>query len=169
MKYLLTIALACFFCGILFAQSENQPTMETWNYPYEVHTLALDDTTTIAYVDEGEGSKTLLFVHGLGSYLRAWDKNISVLSKDYRCIAVDLPGYGKSSKGNYAFDMQFFAQALQQFIQQLDLKEITLVGHSMGGQIAMHVVLDEVAAVEKLVLLAPAGFEVFTDQEKAWF
>ncbi|MEN0006982.1 MAG: alpha/beta hydrolase, partial [Bacteroidota bacterium] len=47
--------------------------------------------------------------------------------------------------------------------------EITLVGHSMGGQIAMHVVLDEVAAVEKLVLLAPAGFEVFTDQEKAWF
>lgn len=143
--------------------------MQDWAYPYEVHKIALSDSLEIAYIDEEEGEEVLLFIHGLGSYLKAWQKNIDSLKMDYRCIALDLPGYGKSSKGNYPFDMTFFAETIRAFIEALNLKKVTLVGHSMGGQIAMHTVLKHNPHIEKLILIAPAGFELFTNKEKQWF
>lgn len=152
-----------------FGQSENQKSMQDWVYPYDVHKMQIADSLEIAYVDEGQGDETLLLVHGLGSYLKAWTKNIDVLRADYRCIALDLPGYGKSGKGDYAYSMTFFADAIRDFIQKMELDSVTLVGHSMGGQISMHVVLQEVPEIKKLVLVAPAGFETFTEAERQWF
>lgn len=143
--------------------------MEAWEYPYEVHTLQLSDSVEMAYVDEGKGPQTLLFIHGLGSYLKAWNLNIASLKDQYRCIAIDLPGYGKSSTGNYTFSMSFFAEQVNQFIEKLKLENVVLVGHSMGGQIATHLALTQPSYLDKLVLLAPAGFEKFSEQEKQWF
>ncbi|WP_233752659.1 alpha/beta fold hydrolase [Flavilitoribacter nigricans] len=152
----------------LFAQPEKKPSMQDWQYPYDVHYAVLSDSIEVAYVDEGKGDRTLLFIHGLGSYLRAWDQNIAKLKKRYRCIALDLPGYGKSSKGAYAYDMSFFAHTVRQFIDALGLENVVLVGHSMGGQIALHTVLQDPEGIDRLVLLAPAGFETFTAEESAW-
>ncbi|MDO8897890.1 MAG: alpha/beta fold hydrolase [Bacteroidales bacterium] len=67
-------------------------------YPFDVKKVQIDENTEIAYIDEGSGKETIIFIHGLGSYLPAWKKNIEGLSSDFRCIAIDLPGYGKSSK-----------------------------------------------------------------------
>ena len=78
-------------------------------------------------------------------------------------------GYGRSGKGDYAYDMAFFAQTLREFAAALDLKNLSLVGHSMGAQIALHAVLQDSTLAQRLVLLAPAGFETFTEQERAWF
>ncbi len=153
----------------LLAQNEKSNSMVEWQYPYEVHTLALSDGQEIAYVDEGAGQRTLVFVHGLGSNLKAWQKTIDDLKSDYRCIALDLPGYGKSGKGEYSFHMSFFADAVGAFMDSLGLENVVLVGHSMGGQIALHVVLSGFPAIEGLVLIAPAGFETFTEQDRAWF
>lgn len=143
--------------------------MQDWVYPYDVHKVQVSDGVEVAYVDEGAGAQTFLFLHGMGSYLKSWTKNIEVLKQNYRCIALDLPGYGKSSKGNYTHSMSFFADAVQQFIEKLNLKNVVLVGHSMGGQISMHLVLRKLPNVEKLILIAPAGFETFTEAEKLWF
>jgi len=143
--------------------------MDSLNYPYETNTVALSDTVSITYIDEGEGPETLVFIHGLGSYLPAWSKNIAELRKHYRCIALDLPGYGKSSRGTYSYDMSFFSEQVSQFLRQLSLKKPIIVGHSMGGQIALTLALQQPQQVGKLVLVAPAGFETFTDQERAWF
>lgn len=151
------------------AQDPKPTSMEDFSYPFATKKVVLSDSVTIAYADEGEGDETLLFIHGLGSYLPAWKKNIDVLSGRYRCIALDLPGYGKSSRGDYAFDMTFFATQVASFIEQLSLKNVTLIGHSMGGQIAMTLALQYPDAIERLVLIAPAGFETFTAQEVAWF
>jgi len=151
------------------AQDQKVTSMEDFTYPFATQKVALSDSVTIAYAEEGEGTQTLLFVHGLGSYLPAWKKNIEVLSGSYRCIALDLPGYGKSSRGDYAFDMTFFATQIASFIEQLSLKNVTLVGHSMGGQIALTLALQHPDAIKQLVLIAPAGFETFTAQEVAWF
>ncbi|MBZ0243550.1 MAG: alpha/beta hydrolase, partial [Bacteroidales bacterium] len=63
-------------------------------YPFELHKVQLSNEVNLAYVDEGTGKETIIFIHGLGSYLPAWKKNIEVLRNDYRCIAIDLPGYG---------------------------------------------------------------------------
>ncbi|NUN99945.1 MAG: alpha/beta hydrolase, partial [Saprospiraceae bacterium] len=123
----------------------------------------------IAYTEAGEGSKTLLFLHGLGSNKKSWQKNIASLQHHYRCIALDLPGYEESSKSDYPFSMHFFAEKVAEFIRHLKLEKVILVGHSMGGQVAVTLALAHPAITEKLILIAPAGFETFSETEKAWF
>ncbi|MCU0448088.1 MAG: alpha/beta hydrolase [Microscillaceae bacterium] len=135
------------------------------SYPFPTKTLKLKNNLEIAYLDEGKGKQTLVFVHGLGSYLPAWQKNIQVLKQQFRCIALDLPGYGKSSKGDYAIGMKFFADALLEFIQQLKLKNVVLIGHSMGGQIAMTLAIQSPKTLKKMILVAPAGLEAFSEAE----
>ena len=150
------------------ALTTKDTSMESWNYAYSVKKVTLQDSLQVAYVDEGEGP-VLLFVHGLGSNLQAWYKNIDSLKLTYRCIALDLPGYGKSDESKQPYSMHFFAARLRAFIAQLELEEVTLVGHSMGGQIAMHTVLSGTENISRLVLVAPAGFETFTEEQKQWF
>ena len=169
MKAYRTLLLVFFAATQLAAQDETSKSMQSWQYPYEVHRLQISDSLNIAYVDEGQGKCTLLFIHGLGSNLKAWQKTIDSLRAEYRCIALDLPGYGKSAGGDFAYDMQFFAAAVDAFIKKMRLKNVVLVGHSMGGQVALHTVLNKNKNVEKLILLAPAGFETFSDAEKQWF
>lgn len=142
--------------------------MESWSYAYSVKKVALFDGQQVGYVDEGQGP-VLLFIHGLGSNLQAWYKNLDSLQLTHRCIALDLPGYGKSDDGEYPYSMDFFAETITAFVAQLELKEVTLVGHSMGGQIAMHTVLKNTEEITRLVLVAPAGFETFTPEQQQWF
>ncbi|RLD55137.1 MAG: alpha/beta hydrolase, partial [Bacteroidetes bacterium] len=113
--------------------------------------------------------ETILFIHGLGSYIPAWKKNIDELSKKYRCIAIDLPGYGKSSKNPHSGLMTYYAQVVDEFINKLKLGNIILAGHSMGGQIAIVSALNYPDKVEKLILVDPAGFEFFNPGQKLWF
>lgn len=119
----------------------------------------------IAYIDEGSSDLTLLFIHGLGSYLRAWERNIPELKNHFRCVAIDLPGYGKSSKIVHSGEIPFYTEFLFDFIKALNLKNVCLVGHSMGGQIAASFVLEYPGLTDKLVLVAPAGFELFTEED----
>ena len=156
-------------CTIVLSSKANAQTMDKANYPFELHYAEMTSGKKIAYFDEGSGDKTLLMIHGLGSYAPAWEKVIDSLKHHYRCIALDLPGYGKSSGGDFAYDMSFFADALEEFTTHLDLENIVLIGHSMGGQIAMTALLKKPELAEQLVLIAPAGFETFSEQDKTWF
>ncbi|MEL7123265.1 MAG: alpha/beta hydrolase [Bacteroidota bacterium] len=169
MKYLqpLSLCLAIFLLSNI--QVLCQKSMLDWTYTDEEKKVTVLDSIDITYVEEGTGSETLLFIHGLGSYLKAWQKNIAGLKENYRCIAIDLPGYGKSGKGDFAYDMTFFSSAVLDLIKQLELTDVSLVGHSMGGQISIHSVLKNSPVIKKLILIAPAGFEQFTEQERLWF
>lgn len=142
--------------------------MEDLQYPFEVKKLEVSEGVDMAYMDVGSGDETILFIHGLGSYAPAWKKNIEVLSQQYRCIAVDLPGYGKSSKGNYEGSMTYYAGVLVDFLKKLNLEKVHFAGHSMGGQISIVTALFYPEVVDKLILLAPAGFETFDEGEKEW-
>lgn len=144
--------------------------MEELDYPYSVKKMQLDPVHQLAYMEEGPASApVIIFIHGLGSYAPAWKKQLAELSKNYRCIAVDLPGYGKSAKGEYEGGMAYNAKIILQFANQLGLDKFTLVGHSMGGQIAITVALIAPERINKLILASPAGFETFDAGEKAWF
>ena len=107
------------------------------DYPFETHWVNLPGGERIAYVDEGKGDVTMILIHGLGSYLPAWKMNIPELSKNYRVIAIDLPGYGKSSKAPHSGMMTYYARVVKEFIEELQLVKVVLGGHSMGGQISM--------------------------------
>ncbi len=97
-------------------------------YPFQVKKANLSDTMTIAYTELGSGNQTIIFIHGLGSYLPAWKNNLPELSKHYRCIAIDLPGYGKSSKKPHSGMMDFYADVIIKFMDELNLKSATLGG-----------------------------------------
>ncbi|RYE21716.1 MAG: alpha/beta hydrolase [Sphingobacteriales bacterium] len=139
------------------------------NPPYPINNVRLANGCNIAYIDEGKGTQTVLFIHGLASYGLSWRKNFDSLRNKYRCIAIDLPGNGFSDRGNYPYSVSFFANCLYELIEQLQLKNVCLAGHSMGGQIALHMVIYKPLVADKLVLCAPAGFETFSHMEKTMY
>ena len=170
----LIIAFSFLFTGFSSAQGmyegfEKVSSFDEVSYPFPVKKVTLSNGIEIAYMDEGSGQETIVFVHGLGSYAPAWKKTIEGLKSNYRCIAIDLPGYGKSSKGNYSGTMTFFSNTVSEFAEALNLNEIILAGHSMGGQISIITALKNPDLVQKLVLIAPAGVETFSEGEKEWF
>ena len=158
-------------CKDMNAYRDIEPlkSLKDLNYPYEVKYAALSGNINLAYVDEGSGEYTIIFIHGLGSYLPAWKKNIEGLKASYRCIAIDLPGYGKSSKDPHSGKMSFYAGVVKELIDHLKLKNVVLAGHSMGGQISMIAALNYPETIKKLILVDPAGFEEFTEGQKQWF
>lgn len=141
--------------------------MEFSAYPFPVNTLTLESGQEVAYSDVGEGEKTFVFVHGLGSYSPAWQKVINHLQDQSRCIAIDLPGYGKSGPAVLPVSMSGHAAVIAEVVKKLGLENVILAGHSMGAQIVMTCVLETETDVEGLILLAPAGFERFTEEEAA--
>ncbi len=136
----------------------------------ELQFVELKNNTKIAYIDCGQQKKeTILFIHGLANYLWVWKWNIAELQKTYRCIAIDLPGNGFSSRGNYPYSINYFAEIIVAFIDALQLKNVSLAGHSMGGQIALQVAIHEGSKINKLILSAPAGFEYYSPHDATLF
>lgn len=143
--------------------------MNELEYGFETKTVKLSDDVEMAYYDVGKGNKTIVFIHGLGSNMLAWKKNIEVLKNNFRCIIVDLPGYGKSSKNPHSGLMSFYAEKVIEFVDKLNLGKVTLAGHSMGGQISIVASLSYSDKIEKIILVDPAGFEQFHAGQRLWF
>ena len=140
---------------------------EQVHYTYPVKKVRVQPNIEIAYIDEGSpDAPVLLFIHGLAGGIPGWQKNIPVLRKQYRCIALDLPGHGLSAKGDFAYDMEFFTGVVLLFLDALGFEKVTIVGHSMGGQIAIILALKVPSRVSELILVSPAGIEPYTPIEK---
>lgn len=114
---------------------------------------------TINYVETGSGP-ILLLIHGANLGWGQWLPNIKDLAQKYRVIALDLPGSGRSTQKNFrhlSFEKDF-VQTASEFIQQLKLSEITVVGHSFGAAIAIKLAADPSLNIKKTVLVSPLGF-----------
>lgn len=135
-------------------------------------TYGMDTVPEVAYVElNPEGQRTLVFIHGLGSYLKFWRYQLDAFAaQGYRVIAVDLPGYGKSDKpATFPYTMEAMADAVRELVHSLGVEHPVLVGHSMGGQTALSYAIRYPEEPAALVLTSPAGFEKFSWKEKAWF
>src|SRR6185437_8712432 len=101
----------------------------------EIHmsTITVKDGTTIYYKDWGEGP-VVTFSHGWPLSSDAWDGQLFFLSQNgFRVVAHDRRGHGRSSQAWSGNDMNGYADDLAAVIEALDLKDVTLVGHSTGG------------------------------------
>lgn len=116
--------------------------------------------------EEGEGSPALVFMHCWGGSRRTRSEVIAWLRNRFRCVAVDLRGWGKSDRP--ADDYSFFAQAddVQGVIESLNLKDFVLVGHSMGGKIAQILAGRRPAACARLFSSPPRRRHPFTPQTR---
>jgi len=136
----------------------------------DLHFAELEPGLRIAYTDSGKHTQpVILFIHGLANYLQVWQWNTMVLQNHARCIALDLPGNGLSSRGDFQYSVQFFSRIILCFMNHLRLDKVILAGHSMGGQIALQTALSDPARVDALLLFAPAGFEYYSPHEAVLF
>jgi len=135
------------------------------HYPDDVQTTTVDGRS-IAFVDRGSGPP-VLFVHGLGSNLSLWRETMSAFDDSHRVLALDLPGYGLSGKDDVPGTMSFFAETVAGFLDERGIEEATVVGVSMGGQVALTLPLTAPERVRRLALVSPAGIEPFSPKEAA--
>ena len=110
----------------------------------------------ICYVDAGSGHPVLL-IHGLGGSIESWTNNIGELAKSLRVIAVDLPGFGLSAKPKMNYTIKFYREFVVRFLKRLQLGQVSIVGSSLGGQVAAEVAINRHSLMKKLVLISPAG------------
>jgi 3-oxoadipate enol-lactonase len=101
------------------------------------------------YADEGSGAPVVL-LHGIGASIADWDFQIPSLSRRYRIIAPDLRGFGLSEKaGDYRVGT--FAADVWTLLDRLGVVRFNLVGHSMGGAVALQMAVDRPERIERLV------------------
>lgn len=106
----------------------------------------------VVYTDEGEGS-CLLFVHGFPLCRGAWSKQVEAFKSSYRVIAPDLRGLGETVSTEGPVPMSRFAEDLHALAQHLETGPVILVGHSMGGYVALAFAKAYPKAVRGLVLV----------------
>lgn len=92
--------------------------------------------TTLHYTDTGKGT-TVVFLHGYLENLNMWSNFTTPLSKKYRTISIDLLGHGQTGCLGYVHTMEDMADAVHAVLYQLRIRKAILVGHSMGGYVAL--------------------------------
>ncbi|WP_433548957.1 alpha/beta fold hydrolase [Streptomyces sp. CA-294286] len=120
-------------------------------FPFESRFLDIDGHS-VHYVDEGAGP-TLLFLHGNPTWSFLWRDVIRVLRDDFRCLALDFPGFGLSTpRSGYRFLPEEHADIVTAFVDSLGLAEVTLVGQDWGGPIGLAAAQRRPGVFDRLVL-----------------
>ncbi len=112
---------------------ENQ--LEVCNSTHLEHFLSLSSTQQIAYTKTGQG-QAVVFIHGLGLQKEIWNTVIATLKENFCCIAIDLPGSGRSS---YVpdFELDDYATQIHHILQHEKINYVSIIGHSLGGYVAL--------------------------------
>lgn len=110
----------------------------------------------LTFLDSGEGP-AVMFIHGLLGSHRHWEHLVGALDSDHRVLAPDLFGHGASDKPMGDYSLGAHAATLRDLLDYLDIDRVTLVGHSLGGGIAMQFCYLFPERVEQLVLVSSGG------------
>jgi pimeloyl-ACP methyl ester carboxylesterase len=133
-------------------------------FPFAPRFASVSDHVRLHYVDEGpRGAPPLLFVHGNPTWSYLWRRPIAELSAEgRRCVAFDHMGFGRSDKPPrlYAYSLQGHIDNALALIDELDLRDITLVAHDWGGPIGLGAVLERRERFEAVVLLNTWAWEL---------
>jgi pyruvate dehydrogenase E2 component (dihydrolipoamide acetyltransferase) len=111
----------------------------------------------IRYLQRGEGGEPALLIHGFGGDLGNWLFNHEALAEKRAVYALDLPGHGESTKDVGAGTLEELAVVAAAFLETIGVSAAHLVGHSMGGAVAMAMAAAAPERVRSLVLLGSAG------------
>ena len=106
----------------------------------------------------GESGPVLILVHGILRFAEDWLHNIESLAQNHRVYAIDLIGYGCTSKPDIEYVLEDFVAFVRGFMDAIGIERATLIGHSLGGGVVLNVAHRYPERVERLVLVAGAGF-----------
>lgn len=181
MKKLISCFLAICCCFGLAQISRAQPApptyttplgiaMEEFPYPYPIQFLALEnegEPVRLAYMDvqfqffaAPPRSGVVVLLHGKNFYGSYWENAINALaSQGYRVIVPDQIGFGKSSKPDIAYSFDLLAANTARLLDELKIEKAAIVGHSMGGMLAVRFARNYPQRTTQLVLENPIGLE----------
>jgi 2-hydroxy-6-oxonona-2,4-dienedioate hydrolase len=124
--------------------------------------VRLEDGFDIQYDEYGDKDKPIhiVFIHGLGSSSIVWRDIPQALSENFHTIAVDLIGFGGSDKPEVDYTISYFSNFIKSFLGQIGIRKsdkIVIIGHSLGGYIAVDYAIENKEQIEKLVLIDSSG------------
>ncbi|MCA9534411.1 MAG: alpha/beta fold hydrolase [Myxococcales bacterium] len=109
-----------------------------------------------AYIRAGTGP-ALLLIHGIGDNADSWAGLIPTLAESFTVIAPDLLGHGESDKPRADYSIGAYANAMRDLLSVLDVERVTVLGHSLGGGVAMQFAYQYPERCERLVLVGTGG------------
>ncbi len=143
--------------AVLYAcASENSQTSEnesTFNQPDSVYS----DGVFVDHEMAGAGEYTVLFIHGWCIDQSYWKDQVEFLKSDFKTVTIDLPGFGNSGTNRDTWTVEAYGDDVNAVIDQLGLTNVIVVGHSMGGDIAVE------AALKNPEIIALVGIDNFKE------
>jgi len=109
------------------------------------------------YWSVGERGPVVLLIHGMGASVESWLRNVDALARDFRVECVDLLGHGRTDKPAVEYRVPVFARFVADFLAARGIEKAHVVGHSLGGAVALQLKEDCPDRVDKLALISPAG------------
>ena len=143
--------------------------LDGYQYPFKVHTYLVNSQKQqlkMRYMDIGnkDADKVIVLLHGKNFAGYYWEQVANVLKdQNYRVIIPDQIGFGKSSKPNaYQYNFAQLALNTKNLLDSLAIKKFDLVGHSMGGMLAVTLATNYSQLINKLILINPIGLEDYS-------
>lgn len=123
----------------------------------------------INYEEKGEG-ELIVLLHGWGSNIKLWANLIQLLSRKYKVVAMDMPGFGESQEPPSAWEVSDYAQFVLDFLSDYDDKKVMLLGHSFGGRVIIKLNSrnDLPFEITKVILVDSAGILPPKTNKKSW-
>jgi len=109
------------------------------------------------YVAEGGEGSPVLLIHGYGDTADGWRRVVPGLLRDHRVVAIDMPPFGRSAVPPKGKLLDFYDEFFPTLLDELELDQATVIGHSLGGAVALRLAIENPDRVERLGLVAPAG------------
>lgn len=121
----------------------------------------------LPYSIQGQGETTFVLMHYLGGSHRTWFPTLPYLDRDYRCVAINTPGFGDAAQAE-GYDVAAMARQVDDTIRALQLRKVILVGHSMTGKVALALAAQQPDYLTRLVLVAPSppGPQPMSEQDR---
>jgi pimeloyl-ACP methyl ester carboxylesterase len=133
---------------------------------YEIETVSTGKARVSTFFAGPPDAPPLVLLHGLGGTKSSWLPIVPALAARYRVLAIDLPGFGASSKPIGAYNAAWFAHHVVALIDRLGHERVLLAGNSMGGRISMELAMGEPDRVGAIACLCPAA--AFSYRPLAW-
>lgn len=111
----------------------------------------------VSYRTAGKGGPVVLLIHGITGCARQWDEVMPLLAERYTVVAPDLLGHGQSAKPRGDYSLGAYAVGVRDLLVALGHRRATVVGHSLGGGIAMQFAYEYPPFAERLVLVSSGG------------
>lgn len=103
------------------------------------------------YIETEGNGKNLLFIHGLSATSKMFYHQVNVLKKDFRCILIDLPGFGNSKKVEIPDSLEELSEEIFKLLSKTGIEKVNILGYSLGGTIALNMLKLNSNMVDKVV------------------